>query len=183
MKKRSAASETVRVGVKDSPRATQAELDALLARSDDPVDYSDDPPSAGPRQRVRRDARGRLPEPLPELRSSPIRKTILEQLGRQEMTRYELWQKARVYCPRIPGSAVYEYLRGQREIGTPYVEALLQAAGLEIAPIAERSSKRVRGDRARTAAGSAGANSARVGHPQAMECKSAGDTPAKSKKK
>jgi hypothetical protein len=161
MRKKSVASETVRVGIKDFPKATRAELDALLARIDDPVDYSDDPPSDGPRQRVERDVHGNLPEPLPALRKSPIRKAILEQLDRQQMTRYELWQKARVHCPRIPGSAVYEYLRGQREIGTPYVEALLEAAGLTITPIGTRRAKRAKGDRALAAVASAGARSPR----------------------
>ena len=50
------------------------------------------------------------------------------------MTRYELWQAARVHCPRLPASAVYEFLRGQREIGLPYAEAILEAAGLVVAP-------------------------------------------------
>ena len=48
------------------------------------------------------------------------------------MTRYELWKSAREHCATLPQSAVYEYLRGQREIGLPYAEALMAAVGLGV---------------------------------------------------
>jgi hypothetical protein len=107
----------------------------MLALMDEPVDTSEIPEHKGPLRPIKRDAEGRLPEPLPELRDSPIRLAILVQLGRLALNRYQLWKKAQAYCPRIPRSAVYEYLRGQRPIGTPYVEALISAAGLGVGPV------------------------------------------------
>jgi hypothetical protein len=52
------------------------------------------------------------------------------------MTRYELWQAARKFCPQLPSSAVYEFLRGRRAIGSPYLEALLNALELTVVPLA-----------------------------------------------
>ncbi len=48
------------------------------------------------------------------------------------MTRYELWKKARAHCGTLSRSAVYEYLRGVRDIGVEYAEALMTAANLKI---------------------------------------------------
>jgi hypothetical protein len=59
------------------------------------------------------------------------------------MTRYELWKRARAHCPTISESAVYEYLRGQRQIGVAYVEALMRAAGVVVA--ARKSAKVAKG--------------------------------------
>lgn len=63
---------------------------------------------------------------------SAIRDAIRGELGRREITRYELWKRARVHCPTLPESAVYEFLRGVRAIGLDYVEALLAAVDLEV---------------------------------------------------
>jgi hypothetical protein len=103
-----------------------------------PIDTGDSSEHLGPFNPVVRDADGRLPRPIPSLRDSPIRRAILDQLERRRMTRYQLWQAARASCPTLPSSAVYEYLRGQREIGTPYAEALMKAAGLIV--VAENTS-------------------------------------------
>jgi hypothetical protein len=51
------------------------------------------------------------------------------------MTRYQLWKRAREVCDTLPESAVYEFLRGDREIGVRYIEALLAAAGLTVQPV------------------------------------------------
>ena len=59
------------------------------------------------------------------------------------MTRYQLWKGAQRISPQIPASAVYEYLRGQRAIGTPYVEALMKAAGLTVKPVGGKKKARV----------------------------------------
>ena len=48
------------------------------------------------------------------------------------MTRYELWKKARAHCGTLSRSAVYEYLRGVRDIGVEYAEALMMAAELQV---------------------------------------------------
>jgi hypothetical protein len=48
------------------------------------------------------------------------------------MTRYRLWQKAQAQCRTLSQSAVYEYLRGERDIGVTYVEALMAASGVKV---------------------------------------------------
>ena len=103
-----------------------------------PIDISDIPETPADAVRVKRDASGRLPV----RQKSPIRDAILTALGRRQMTRYMLWKKAQRYCPKLPQSAVYEYLRGGRAIGAPYLEALFTAAGLRVisAPV-PRSAK------------------------------------------
>jgi hypothetical protein len=86
-------------------------------------------PGLGPESnRLIRDADGRIIKPPP----SRIRTAILEQLGRRQMTRYKLWKIARRKCPALPQSAVYEFLRGFRQIGLGYIEALLTAVDLDL---------------------------------------------------
>ena len=68
---------------------------------------------------------------LPVRRLGPVRRAILESLDAHAMTRYELWKKARAHCATLSRSAVYEYLRGARDIGVEYAEALMIAANLE----------------------------------------------------
>jgi hypothetical protein len=68
---------------------------------------------------------------------SAIRDAIRRELGRRQMTRYELWKRARAYGPTLSESAVYEFLRGERQIGLAYVEALLAAVDLEVRRRAE----------------------------------------------
>jgi hypothetical protein len=48
------------------------------------------------------------------------------------MTRYELWKRAHAIQPTLSQSGVYEYLRGQRDIGVNNAEALMAAAGVMI---------------------------------------------------
>jgi hypothetical protein len=68
----------------------------------------------------------------PVRRLGPVRRAILESLDARGMTRYELWKKARAHCVTLSRSAVYEFLRGARDIGVEYAEALMMAANLEI---------------------------------------------------
>ena len=56
----------------------------------------------------------------------------MESLDDHGMTRYELWKKARDHCGTLSRSAVYEYLRGSRDIGVEYAEALMMAASLKV---------------------------------------------------
>jgi hypothetical protein len=130
MPKRSATGKLVRRSVKDIPAPTAEDLSRLRAGMDGPIDTSDIPEAKGPFRRIERDATGRLPQ----RRDSPIRRAILAELERRQMTRYQLWKEARAFCGTLPQSAVYEYLRGRREIGLPYAEALLQALGLGVCP-------------------------------------------------
>lgn len=128
MPKKSAGSSLVRRSAGDVPPATPGDLARLLEAMDSPVDTSEIPEKSEHSLRVKRDAEGRLPVG----RVSPIRLAILAALDRRGMTRYQLWQKARRHCKTLAQSAVYEYLRGQREIGLPYAEALMRAAGLYV---------------------------------------------------
>jgi hypothetical protein len=63
-----------------------------------------------------------------------IRGAIIGEMQRQGLTRYQLWKNAKVLCPKLPSSAVYEYLDGRRQAGGTYIEAMLNALGLEIKP-------------------------------------------------
>ena len=63
-----------------------------------------------------------------------IRGAIIREMQRQGLTRYQLWKKARYFCPKLPSSAIYEYLDGRRQAGGTYIEAMLNALGLEVKP-------------------------------------------------
>jgi hypothetical protein len=102
---------------------------------DEPVDTSDIPEMRGHVARVERDAAGRLPG----RRESPIRQAILAQLQRNQMSRYRLWQAARGHCPTITTSAVYGFLKGEREISVRYAEALMASVGLSLSRTKEAS--------------------------------------------
>jgi hypothetical protein len=119
----------VRLSAADIPVSTSEELQRLKAAMDDPVDTSDIPETTGLGPRVKRDASGKLQK----YQVGPIGKAILSALGRRGMTRYALWKKANALCPTLSQSAVYEYLRGERDIGVVYVEALMAAVGLKVA--------------------------------------------------
>jgi hypothetical protein len=141
MSRKSVTGNLVRRRASEAPPLSQEDLERLRAGMDGPIDTSDIPEANGPLRRLKRDAQGRLPQPLPELRDSPIRLAILAQLERQQMTRYQLWQAARAHCATLSRSAVYEYLRGHRAIGLRYAEALIEAAGLAVGP--RKGSRRV----------------------------------------
>ena len=111
------------------PATTRADLDRLrnaMARSDSETTTGEGPkPGSNP---LRRDADGRIIKPSP----SRIRTAILEELGKRRMTRYKLWKAAREHCPTLTQSAVYEFLRGFRQLGLSYVEAMLAALNLDV---------------------------------------------------
>ncbi len=130
MPRKSAAGSLVRRSADDTPPPAPDHLTHLLGAMGGPVDTSEVPETTGRPRRVKRDASGRLPV----RRESPIRSAILAELERRGMTRYQLWQEARAHCPTLPQSAVYEYLRGHRDVGVAYIEALLEAAGLVVGP-------------------------------------------------
>src|SRR5438309_1082696 len=77
--------------------------------------------------RLRRDASGGLPP-----RKSIIREAVARQMKRLHLTAYRLWQLARGHCPTLSQSAVHEFLKGQRQLELPSVEALLAAMNLRI---------------------------------------------------
>jgi hypothetical protein len=109
---------------------TARDLNRLRQSVRRPVRTDDIPEVTGTEAMVSRDAAGNLPR----RKVGPVRRAILESLDHHGMTRYELWKKARAHCRTLSRSAVYEYLRGARDIGVEYAEALMMAADLEIAP-------------------------------------------------
>ncbi len=86
---------------------------------------------------VRRDALGKIVKRPP----GRLRGAILASLDHHKMTRYELWKKAHARCESLSASAVYEYLRGEREIGSEYMEALIDAAKLDVVKQGYRARK------------------------------------------
>jgi len=77
--------------------------------------------------RLQRDASGRLPP-----RNSIIRDAVARQMQRLHLTVYRLWQMARAHYPALSQSAVHEFLKGQRQLELPSVEALLAAVHLRV---------------------------------------------------
>ena len=122
------ARKVVRLSAAELPVPTTEELQRMEAMMDGPVDTSDIPETTELGPRVKRDASGKLQKN----QVGPIGKAILSTLGRRRMTRYALWKKANALCPTLSQSAVYEYLRGERDIGVVYAEALLAAVGLKV---------------------------------------------------
>jgi hypothetical protein len=126
MAKKSAASKVVRKSAKDIPPASAADLDRLRGAMRGCIDTSDIPERrAGPR--LRRDANGRLP-----LTKSIIRDAVANEMHRRGLTAYRLWQIARGNYPALSQSAVHEFLKGQRQLELPSVEALLVAVDLQV---------------------------------------------------
>jgi hypothetical protein len=128
MPKKSAGGRLVRSAAGELPARTPQDRDRLKAAMHLPVKPSEarEFHQLGPE--VRRDASGQIVKPP----LGPVRRAILAALDHHKMTRYELWKKAHARCETLSASAVYEYLRGTRNIGSDYVEALLEAARLKV---------------------------------------------------
>ena len=58
-----------------------------------------------------------------------IRETIQNELKRRDWSRYQL---AKTLKKVIPESTIYEYLRGDTDLGTERASIILQALGLHI---------------------------------------------------
>jgi hypothetical protein len=78
-------------------------------------------------ERLRRDASGRLPP-----RKSIIRDAVTREMRRRHLTAYRLWQLARAHYAPLSQAAVHEFLKGQRQLELPSVEALLAAVELRV---------------------------------------------------
>lgn len=91
--------------------------------------------------RLQRDATGRLPP-----RKSIIRDAVARQAKRRHLTVYRLWKLARAHYPTLSQSAVHEFLKGQRQLELPSVEALLAAVDLRI--VAKSAARRTQAQRA-----------------------------------
>ncbi len=119
--------QTVRHTAGTLPKRTarrMAELKRLAQRPDDQIDTSDIPEQDPVASRWVRGGH----------RVGGIRGAIILEMGRRRLTRYQLWKLAREHCSTLSNSAVYEYLDGRRQIGGDYIEAMLQALGLEVRP-------------------------------------------------
>jgi hypothetical protein len=128
MPKQSKPGKIIRRSAGDGPATTALDLARLRETMRRTVRTVDIPELKGTEAPVHRDASGNLPI----RRLGPVRRAILESLDDHGMTRYELWKKARAHCRTLSRSAVYEYLRGARDIGLEYAEALMMAANLKI---------------------------------------------------
>src|SRR4051794_7715383 len=106
-------------GASELATPTAADVARLRAASARPADTSDIPER----------------KPLaasPTVTSGRIRGAIVAESHRRQMTAYAVWKAARARCQTLPQSAVYEFLRGDRQIGLEYIEALLAALELQL---------------------------------------------------
>src|SRR5580704_7908793 len=113
------ADKLIRKTATDSmPPPTEADL-ARLRNAGVPAEVEGEGETPLPKvgsSPVRRDLKGRLPRPVPEVAHGMIRRAVIEELGRRKITRYQLWKEAREHCATLPESAVYEFIRGQRDV-------------------------------------------------------------------
>ena len=126
MEKKSVGGKVVRKSAADVPPASRADLNRLRAAMKGSIDTSEIP-ERRPFDRLQRDESGRLP-----LRKSMIREAVAQQLRRLNLTVYRLWQKARAHYPPLSQAAVHEFLKGQRQLELPSIEALLAAVDLRV---------------------------------------------------
>src|SRR5712691_13438802 len=126
MPKRSAANKVVRKSAREIPPASRAALDRLRAAMQGSIDTGEIP-ERRKFHRLQRDGSGRLPP-----RKSIIRDAVTRQMQHLHLTVYRLWQMARAHYPALSQSAVHEFLKGQRQLELPSVEALLAAVHLRI---------------------------------------------------
>jgi hypothetical protein len=128
MPKKSKAGKIVRISAGEGHATTAQDVARLRKSMRHPIQTDDIPELKGTEPRVHRDASRNLPT----RRLGPVRQAILESLDDHGMTRYELWKKARAHSGTLSRSAVYEYLRGVRDIGIESAEALMTAANLKV---------------------------------------------------
>jgi hypothetical protein len=128
MPKRSRVGKVIHRMAGEGPATTARDLARLRETMRRPVRTDDIQELNGTEAPACRDEFGNLPI----RRLGPLRRAILQSLDVHGMTRYELWKKARAHCATLSRSAVYEYLRGARDIGVEYAEALMMAASLEV---------------------------------------------------
>jgi len=126
MSKKSVASKVVRKSAAEIPPAAGADLDRLRAAMQDSIDTGEIP-ERKKFHRLQRDASGTLPP-----RKSIIREAVARQMRHERLTVYRLWQMARAHYPPLSQAAVHEFLKGQRQLELPSIEALLAATNLRV---------------------------------------------------
>ena len=127
MSKKSADSKVTRKSAAEIPRASKADLDRLHAAMQGDIDTSEIP-ERRKFQRLKRETNGELP------RKSMLREAVAREMQHLNLTVYRLWRLARVHYPPLSQSAVHEFLKGQRQLELPSVEALLTAVNLCVVP-------------------------------------------------
>jgi hypothetical protein len=100
------------------------------------IDTSDIP-ERGEIKRLHRDANGNLPP-----RKSVIRDAVIREMKRLDLTVYRVWQLGRAHYRPLSQSAIHEFLKGQRQLELPSVEALLEAVNLRVVRNAPGKKKR-----------------------------------------
>lgn len=78
-------------------------------------------------RRLKRDADGRLPR-----RKSLIREAVAHRMESLHLTVYRLWRLAKTHYPPLTQGAIQEFLKGQRQLELPSIEALLAALDLTL---------------------------------------------------
>lgn len=126
MSKKSAAHKLVRKSSGELTRATPADLNRLRSAMQGSIDLAEIPERRDFRP-LQRDAGGMLPA-----RKSLIREAVRREMKHLNLTAYRLWRMARVHYPALSQSAVHEFLKGQRQLELPSVEALLAAVQLQV---------------------------------------------------
>ena len=121
------AGKAIRKKATEIKPASAADLERLRGAMDGPINTSEIPEKRGGFQRLKRDTQGHLPR-----RRSVIRDAIKRELASRKMTPYRLWKEALSYCPSISQSAVYDFIKGERQLELPYAEALLAAVNLGV---------------------------------------------------
>lgn len=126
MSRKSVPGKVIRKSANDIPPPSEADLDRIRAAMQGPIDTSEISERRRFR-RLRRDANGRLPP-----RRSIIRDAITRQMEDEGLTPYRLWKLARAYYSPLSQAAVHEFLKGQRQLELPSIEALLAALNLRL---------------------------------------------------
>ena len=126
MSKRSAAGKVVRRLAGKIPPASPAALARLRAAMRGRIDTGEIP-ERREFHRLQRDARGELPP-----RKSVIREAVAREVQLRRLTVYRLWQLARAHYPTLSQAAVHEFLKGERQLELPSIEALLAAVDLRV---------------------------------------------------
>jgi len=114
MKSKRAKSDVIRIHAVNLPATSTDHLDRLEGAMAGPIDTSD------------------IPVMKSMKRHGPIWTAIVNEMMRQGLTGHRLWKKAREYCPRIPESAVYEFMKDRRSVRVEYADAMLQALNLKL---------------------------------------------------
>jgi len=126
MPKKSATSKIVRKTATGLNPPSQDDLKRLRDAMMGDIDTSDIPEKRKI-ERLHRDATGKLPSS-----KSMIREAVARQMQRRHLTVYRLWRLARVHYPSLSQSAVHEFIKGQRQLELPSIEALLAAVDLRV---------------------------------------------------